>query len=178
MNRNFPKILKYSFIKLSLIPINLWIISTFVFILLRIAPGDPVDAILGTSANKVSRELLREKLGLNDSLINQYTNYLNDLLQLNLGDSLSNQEPVISIISKSLPASIELGFFGIIIAALLGFPLGYLGLKNKDQKYDYISRIISIGSYAIPPFWGAMIAQLIFSIYFRIFPIIYNSFSI
>ena len=72
MSRNLYKLFNYSLLKISLIPLMLWIISSLVFILLRVAPGDPVDAILGTGANEVSREILRNKLGLNESLINQY----------------------------------------------------------------------------------------------------------
>ena len=171
MSRNLKKLLNYSLLKLSLIPLMLWLISTLVFILLRIAPGDPVDAILGSGANEATREMLRSKLGLNESLLNQYLTYINDILHLNFGESLSTQEPVLNIILKSLPASLELGIFSIFFAILIGFPLGFLGLINKGKKGDYIARIIGISSYAIPPFWGAMLAQLIFSVYFRVFPI-------
>ena len=171
MSRDLNKLLNYSLLKISLIPLMLWIISTLVFILLRVAPGDPVDAILGSGANEVSRELLRDKLGLNQSLINQYLNYINNILHLNFGESLSTQEPVLNIILNSLPASLELGLFSIFFAILIGFPLGFLGLRYKGKKKDYIARVIGISSYAIPPFWGAMLAQLIFSVYFRVFPI-------
>ena len=171
MSRDLKKLLNYFLLKISLIPLMLWIISTLVFILLRIAPGDPVDAILGSGANEASRELLRYKLGLNESLLSQYYSYINDILHLNFGESLSTQEPVLNIILKSLPASLELGIFSIFFAILIGLPLGFLGLKNKGKKGDYIARIIGISSYAIPPFWGAMLAQLIFSVYFRVFPI-------
>ena len=60
----------------------LWIISSLVFILLRIAPGDPIDAILGTRANEFARESLRIKLGLDKPLINQYLEYLNNLIKV------------------------------------------------------------------------------------------------
>ena len=171
MSRDLKKLFNYSLLKISFIPLMLWIISTLVFILLRVAPGDPVDAILGSGANDVSREILRNKLGLNESLINQYFSYINDILHLNFGLSLSNQEPVLNIIIKSLPASLELGFFSILSAMLIGFPSGLLGLRNKGKKTDYAVRIFGIASYAIPPFWGAMLAQLIFSVYYSIFPI-------
>ncbi len=171
MRNNIKNIFNYAFIKFSLIPINLWIISSLIFILLRIAPGDPIDAILGSGADQEARELLRIKLGLNQTIQIQYINYLKNLVNLNLGDSLSNQQPVIEIINNALPATIELGLFSIFIAMFIGFPLGYLGLKNKNKKYDYISRIIGISSYAIPPFWGAMMMQLIFSVIFRMLPI-------
>ena len=171
MSRDLNRLFKYCLLKLSLIPLMIWIISTLVFILLRVAPGDPVDAILGSGADELSRQVLREKLGLSDSIFNQYFNYINNILHLNFGLSLSTQEPVLNIILKSLPASIELGIFSIINASLIGFPLGFLGLINRGKKIDYIVRIIGIASYAIPPFWGAMLAQIIFSVYLNIFPI-------
>jgi len=138
---------------------------------LRVAPGDPVDAILGSGADEVSREFLRNKLGLNEPLINQYFSYIKNILHLDFGQSLSTQEPVLNIIIKSLPASLELGFFSIFSAILVGFPLGLLGLRNRGKKTDYIARILGISTYAIPPFWGAMLAQLLFSVFFNIFPI-------
>jgi len=171
MKSNIKNIFNYAIIKISLVPLNLWIISSLIFILLRIAPGDPIDAILGSGADQEARELMRIKLGLNQSIAIQYINYLKDLINLNLGVSLSNQEPVIQIIRNALPATIELGFFSILVAIFIGFPIGYLGLKNKNKKYDYISRIIGISSYAIPPFWGAMMMQLIFSVILRLLPI-------
>ena len=171
MSKNYTKIIKYTFLKVSLIPLSLLIISTLVFILLRVAPGDPVDAILGSGADDIAREALRTRLGLNESIISQYYNYIEKLIHFDLGNSLSNQEPVINIIRNSLPASLELGFVSIIIAILIGLPIGYWGLNNKNKSSDYISRIFGISTYAIPPFWGAMMAQLIFSVILRIFPI-------
>ena len=150
MSREINKLLNYSFLKITLIPLMLWIISTLVFILLRVAPGDPVDAILGTGADELSREILRNKMGLNESLLTQYLIYIKNILHLNLGVSLSTQEPVLKIILKSLPASLELGFFSVLSAIIIGFPLGFLGLMNKGKKGDYIVRIIGIASYAIP----------------------------
>ena len=116
MKSNLKNVFNYTLIKISLIPLNLWIISSLIFILLRIAPGDPIDAILGSGADQEARELMRNKLGLNQSLHIQYINYLKNLINFNLGDSLSNQEPVIKIIRNSLPATIELGLFSILIA--------------------------------------------------------------
>ena len=171
MSKDYNKLIKYSALKVSLIPLSLLIISTLVFILLRVAPGDPVDAILGSGADETARELLRSKLGLNKSLISQYFSYLEKLIHFDLGESLSNQEPVINIIKKSLPASLELGITSIIIAIFIGLPIGFWGLNNKNKKSDYVSRILGISTYAIPPFWGAMMAQLIFSVILRIFPI-------
>jgi len=130
MSRNLNKLLNYSLLKISLIPIMLWIISSLVFILLRVAPGDPVDAILGSGADEVSREFLRNKLGLNEPLINQYFSYIKNILHLDFGQSLSTQEPVLNIIIKSLPASLELGFFFNIKCHTNRLPIGINWLKK------------------------------------------------
>ena len=113
--------------------------------------------ILGSGADEVSRELLRNKLGLNEPLINQYFSYIKNILHLDFGQSLSTEEPVLNIIIKSSPASLELGFFSILSATLIGFPLGLLGLRNRGKKTDYIARILGIATYAIPPFWLSLI---------------------
>ena len=149
----------------------LWIISTLVFILLRIAPGDPVDAILGTRANEFARASLRIKLGLDKPLINQYLEYLNHLLHGNLGVSLNTQQPVKVIISKALPASIELALFAILIASLVGYLIGFLGAINPEGRIDFFGRIFGISTYALPPFWAAMLIQIIFAVLLGWLPI-------
>ena len=149
----------------------LWIISSLIFIFLRIAPGDPVDAILGTRANEFARESLRIKLGLDKPLVNQYFEYLNNLIHGNLGISLNTQEPVKIIISKALPASLELAIFAILIASLLGYLIGFLGAVKPEGKIDFIGRIFGISTYALPPFWAAMLIQIIFAVLLGWLPI-------
>ena len=165
------ELLKYIISRLALLPIMLWIISSLVFILLRIAPGDPVDAILGTRANEFARESLRIKLGLDKPLINQYLEYLNDLIHGNLGLSLNTQEPVKVIISKALPASIELAIFSILIASIVGYLIGFFGAIKPEGKIDFFGRIFGIGTYAIPPFWAAMLVQIFFAVLLGWLPI-------
>ncbi len=149
----------------------LWIISTLVFILLRIAPGDPVDAILGTRANEFARASLRIKLGLDKPLINQYLEYLNHLMHGNLGVSLNTQQPVKLIIYKALPASIELAIFAILIASLVGYLIGFSGAIKPEGRIDFLGRIFGIGTYALPPFWAAMLIQIIFAVLLGWLPI-------
>ena len=165
------ELLKYVLSRLALLPIMLWIISSLVFILLRIAPGDPVDAILGTRANEFARESLRIKLGLDKPLINQYLEYLNQLMHGNLGISLNTQEPVKVIISKALPASIELAILAILIASLIGYLIGFSGAIKPEGKIDFFGRIFGISTYALPPFWAAMIIQIIFAVLLGWLPI-------
>ena len=149
----------------------LWIISSLVFILLRIAPGDPVDAILGIRANEFARESLRIRLGLDKPLINQYLEYLNNLIHGDLGISLNTQEPVKAIISKALPASIELAIFAILIASFIGYLIGFLGAVKPEGRIDFFGRVFGISTYALPPFWAAMLVQIIFAVLLGWLPI-------
>ena len=79
----------YLLSRLALVPVMLWLIASLVFLLLRVAPGDPIDALLGPRAPQAAREALRQQLGLDQSLPVQYGQYLNDLLHGQLGTSLT-----------------------------------------------------------------------------------------
>jgi len=170
MNRS-RSLLKYSITRLALAPIMLWLISSLVFLLLRVAPGDPVDAILGNRADSAAREALRIKLGLNKPLILQYLNYINNLIHGDLGQSLNNQESVSKLIAKTLPASIELGIAAIVIALLIGLAVAFIGIAKPEGKTDLAGRLFGIGTYALPPFWIAMLIQILFSVILGWLPI-------
>ena len=87
-------LLRYMATRLALAPLMLWLIATLVFLLLRVAPGDPVDAVLGSRAPEEVKARLREQLGLDQPLWHQYMDFLGGLLNGNLGEALINQEPV------------------------------------------------------------------------------------
>ena len=82
------ELLRYSATRLGLAPVMLWLIATLVFLLLRVAPGDPVDAVLGSRAPAAAKAAMRARLGLDQSLLDQYLSYLQGLLQGDLGLSL------------------------------------------------------------------------------------------
>jgi peptide/nickel transport system permease protein len=81
-----------------------------------------------------------------------------------LGTSLSSQEPVTTIIGRSLPASLELGLVALLLAALLGLAVGFSGIARPEGKVDLAGRLFGIGTYALPPFWAAMVMQLVFAV--------------
>jgi len=150
--------------RLALVPLMLWLISSLVFLLLRVAPGDPIDALLGSRAPEEARAALRHQLGLDQPLLRQYGSFLAHLLRGDLGTSLSSQEPVTTIISRSLPASLELGTVALLLAALLGLAVGFSGIARPEGKVDLAGRLFGIGTYALPPFWAAMVMQLLFAV--------------
>lgn len=157
-------LLRYLGARLALAPVMLWLIASLVFLLLRVAPGDPVDALLGPKAPAAARAALRHQLGLDLPLPVQYGHFLGKLLHGDLGTAQASQEPVAEIIRASLPASLELGLVALIIAAVLGLAVGFSGIARPEGKLDLAGRLFGIGTYALPPFWAAMVVQLVFAV--------------
>ncbi|MFN6339270.1 MAG: ABC transporter permease [Cyanobacteriota bacterium] len=157
-------LLSYVAARLALVPVMLWLIASLVFLLLRVAPGDPIDALLGSRAPEAARAALRQQLGLDQPLLAQYGGFLSHLSRGDLGTSLSNQEPVTTLIARSLPASLELGVVALGIAALVGLAVGFSGIARPEGKVDLAGRLFGISTYALPPFWAAMVMQLVFAV--------------
>ena len=157
--------------RLLLAPVMLWLIATLVFLLLRVAPGDPVDALLGNRASALAREQLRAQLGLDQPLLVQYGQFLADLLHGDLGSSLRNSQSVREIVSAALPATVELGITALLIAVVLGLAVGFSGVAKPEGKLDLSGRLYGIGTYALPVFWAAMVLQLIFAVGLGWFPV-------
>ena len=164
-------LLRYLAARLALAPLMLWLISSLVFLLLRLAPGDPIDALLGTRAPESARAALRAQLGLDQPLLQQYGTFLGKLLHGDLGASLTNQEPVTALIRQSLPASLELGVVALLLAAAVGLAVGFSGIARPEGKLDFAGRLYGIGTYALPPFWAAMVVQLVFAVWLGWLPV-------
>jgi peptide/nickel transport system permease protein len=164
-------LLRYLGARLALAPLMLWLIATLVFLLLRVAPGDPIDALLGPKAPPAARAALRAQLGLDQPLLSQYAHFLGDLLHGNLGLSQASKEPVLGIIQGSLPASLELGVVALLLAALFGLAVGFSGIARPEGKLDLAGRLYGIGTYALPPFWAAMVLQLVFAVWLGWLPV-------
>jgi peptide/nickel transport system permease protein len=165
------ELLRYLAARLALAPLMLWLIATLVFLLLRVAPGDPIDALLGPRAPEAARAALRSQLGLDRPLPVQYGQFLSHLLQGDLGQSLNSKEPVAAIIRDSLPASLELGVVALLLAALVGLAVGFSGIARPEGKVDLAGRLYGIGTYALPPFWAAMVVQLVFAVWLGWLPV-------
>ena len=158
------ELLRYGATRLVLAPVMLWLISSLVFLLLRVAPGDPVDAVLGSRAPADAKAQIREQLGLDMPLSDQYFDFINRLIHGDLGTALINQEPVRHIIAHALPASLELSITALILAAVSGLAVGFSGIARPEGKLDLAGRFYGIGTYALPPFWVAMLLQLLFAV--------------
>ncbi|MBM5802773.1 MAG: ABC transporter permease [Cyanobacteria bacterium K_DeepCast_35m_m2_155] len=165
------RLLRYVLARLALAPVMLWLLATLVFLLLRLAPGDPVDALLGTRAPAAARAALRAQLGLDQPLLGQYGGFLIKLLKGDLGLTLTNQQPVTEVIGQTLPASLELGAVALVLAAVVGLAVGFSGIARAEGRLDLAARLYGIGTYALPSFWLAMVAQLVFAVWLGWLPV-------
>lgn len=162
----------YILARLLLAPLMLWTITTIVFLLLRATPGDPVDVILGPRAPEAAKIAMREQLGLAAPLWQQYLKYMGDLFSFNLGTSLTSRgQTVVTIIQQYFPATVELAFFSLLIAVVVGVGIGILSASRPNSLFDAGGRLFGIVTYAIPLFWLGMLLQLVFAVQLRWFPL-------
>jgi peptide/nickel transport system permease protein len=162
----------YILARLLLAPLMLLTIASVVFLLLRATPGDPADAILGTRAPEAAKTALREQLGLTKPLIVQYFDYLASLLHFDLGSSLTSRGlPVWDVIQQYFPATVELAFFSMIVAVVVGVGIGAIAASKSGTFFDIFGRLFGIITYSLPLFWVGMVLQLIFSVQLGWFPL-------
>lgn len=156
---------------LSTIP-TLFGVLVIVFVMIRVAPGDPALAILGDNASQESLNAFRERMGLNDSMIVQFWNFLGDLLTGSLGTSMVSGKPVIAAVMDVLPYTLELAFGGIFFGIIIGVPLGIISALWRNGWLDYFLRVVSLLGLSFPAFLTAILLILWLSIEWRIFPVI------
>jgi peptide/nickel transport system permease protein len=139
-------------------------VITLVFLLIHLVPGDPVEAMLGESATPADQEALRHSLGLDQPLFTQWWQYITNLAHGNLGQSLYTKEPISDMLLERFPATLELAFFGLLVAVLLALPLGSIAALRKDSVYDHGAMVFSLLGVSIPNFWLGPMLILLFSL--------------
>ena len=145
---------------LLMIPM-LWVVLTLVFLLLRIAPGDPVSASVGGRLSEEEQDRRREQLGLDRPLIVQYLEYLGSVVRLDFGRTLSDNRPVTDLIIDNGGATLTLTVGAFLIALLVGIPAGLLAGRRRDSATDVVLRLGGIVTYATPIFVTGLIMVLI-----------------
>lgn len=148
---------------LLLVPV-LWGVVTLVFLLLHLIPGDPVDLMLGDQAVATDRDALRQALGLDRPLLEQYGAYLGGLLQGDLGQSIHSQTAVSAEIWARFPASFELMVGGLTIALCIALPLGILAALRPGSWIDGGAMAVSFLGVSIPNFWLGPLLILAFAV--------------
>lgn len=145
-------------------------VTVIVFLLLQLVPGDPARAILGQGATEEAIDNLREELGLNASLVNQYFAYLGNLFSGDFGTSISQGVPVMEILAPKLGNTAILAVAALLIAVVIGVPLGVIAASRQHSLFDRIAMAISLGGASLPVYWAALVMVAGFSLGLGWFP--------
>ncbi|MCL1948548.1 MAG: ABC transporter permease [Turicibacter sp.] len=149
---------------LALIPVMLGV-SLIIFTMMYFTPGDPAAMMLGESAPPEQREALREELGLNDPFWIQYGNWLRGIvLEGDIGTSYTTRRDVADEIMDRFPATLQLAVSGVVVAVVLGVPIGIISATRQYSIFDNVSMFVALLGVSMPNFWMAMLLILLFAV--------------
>lgn len=170
MNQTGPSLKRYAITRLALVVPMVFILLTLVFLLMRVAPGNPVSAALGGHAPPAVIKSISHQLGYDKPVYVQYAHYLGQIIRGNFGTTISDRRSVGSIILVNGAATLELTFFALIVAIVVGVLVGLLSGRFRDSPIDAGGRLFGIIVYATPVFFLGMLAQLVFGIWLNWLP--------
>ena len=144
-------------------------VGTTVFLLVFLS-GDPVMLMVPMNATREEIEALREALGLNQPLWVQYGRYMIRAVQGDFGLSIKAGQPAVNLVLERIPATLELGIAGMVLATVVGMTVGIVSALRRDSWIDAFGRLLALGSQAMPIFWLGLILIIIFSVKLRLLP--------
>src|SRR5262249_40569867 len=163
--------LKYVQRRLLIAIPTVWGVTTIVFFLMRILPGDPAQLMLsstGGSSEQIAR--LRESLGLNDPLLVQYAHFVGGVLHGDLGPSFRSNLPVTEQIREQVPSTLRLTVASMLIATILGVVLGIASAVWKHSWVDSVAMSVAMLGICVPTFWLGLVLIFFFSFRLHWFP--------
>jgi peptide/nickel transport system permease protein len=154
---------------LTVIPVFLGV-SVLVFGFVRLIPGDPATVMLGERATKENVALVRERLGLNLPVHQQYLLFLSHALRGDLGTSVLRGEKVTTELIRRFPATIELTLGAILVALIVGIPAGVISAVRRGSLFDAVSMLGALTGVSMPIFWLGLMMIFLFSVVLRVLP--------
>jgi peptide/nickel transport system permease protein len=157
---------------------SLWALPTmfavlvFIFLVMRVLPGDPAYAILGDEAPPEALEQFRHNWGLDRPLPQQFANYMGGLMTGDLGLSMANRQPILPQLLRAMPYTLDLTIAGSSIGLLFGIPLGVLTARHRNSSVDYVGRIVSLAGLSVPSFYLGILLIYFLSFKYQWFPVI------
>ena len=148
-------------------------VSILVFFAIRLVPGDAITATLGTEAGMLTetqRQALERYYGLDKPALQQYFVWLGEAVQGNLGFSIRHGKAVTQLIYERFPLTLELALFAIIIALVIGIPIGLISALRQNSFFDILGRFLALVGLAVPNFLIGTLIIFALSVYFRILP--------
>jgi peptide/nickel transport system permease protein len=152
-------------------PPTLFGLVLIVFAISHVIPSDPARVMAGENAPAEQVQTLRHKYGLDLPLPRQFVRYVGDVATGNMGTSLFTQRPVAEDLWSRLPATLELALYAIVIAVVVGVPLGVVAALRRNSLLDHVVRLATVTGLAMAAFWLAILLQLTFSMWLGVTPV-------
>ncbi len=164
------KLLRFIIVRFLLIFPTILILVTMVFVLMRTI-GDPITAALGgrLPADQLAARI--EEAGYNRPIIVQYFEYLGQIFTGNFGTTLTDHQPVVDLLVRYGGATLELALCALVVAFVVGIPLGMLAAYFRDKFPDAVLRVMAILFYATPVFFAGLMLKLVFSVWLGWLPV-------
>ena len=147
----------------------LFAMSVFVFLMIRLVPGDPVRAMLGFRSTDENVAVVRAELGLDRPIVEQYVSWIGGVLQGDLGRDFISDAPLTELLAQRLPVTLELTIFAMGLAVLIGVPLGALA-ATRGRWTGRATSVFVVGAISVPDFWLGIMLVLLFSGTFHLLP--------
>jgi len=140
----------------------LWVMSVFVFLIIRLVPGDPVRTMLGFRATPANMAEVRHRLHLDQPLLTQYVSWARDLLHGDLGQDLVSRAPLSQLLAQRLPVTLELTVLSMVLAIAVGVPLGVQAAVGGRWAKRLTDGFVVLG-ISVPDFWLGIMLVLLFA---------------
>ncbi|HEY5225002.1 MAG TPA: ABC transporter permease [Microbacteriaceae bacterium] len=163
-------LVRYLVIRFLLIFPTIFILVTLVFILMR-TTGDPITAALGGRLTPAQLAVRIHEAGYDRPLIVQYFQYIGNIASGNFGTTTSDHLPVTQVLLSYGAATLELAFYALVVAFIVGIPLGMLAAYIRDKWGDAVLRVFAILCYATPVFFAGLLLKLIFAVWLGWLPV-------
>ena len=151
---------------------TIFALTVILFAMIKAVPGDPAQIMLGDRASPEALEAVRKDLGLDQPYWTQYGNFIKRLIvDGDLGRSIRSDEKIASIIQAKLPATVELALGAMIVACLLGIPIGMIAAFKPGSIFDFSAMFGAVVGVSMPVFWLGLLLMLFFGLELGLFPI-------
>jgi ABC-type dipeptide/oligopeptide/nickel transport system permease component len=157
--------------RIAWMPPTLFGLVLIVFAISHVVPADPARIMAGENATPEQVTKVRHQFGLDLPLPVQFAHYVRDVVTGDMGTSLFTQRPVADDLLQRLPATFELAIYSMVLAVVIGVPLGVGAALHRNSILDHMVRIVTIGGLAMAAFWLAILLQLLFSMWLGLTPV-------
>ncbi|MGW2326073.1 ABC transporter permease [Streptomyces sp. NPDC001700] len=150
--------------------LTIFLTLSTVFVLVRMAPGDPAAALAGPNPSSADLARIREQFGLDQSLLTQYGVFLRDLFTGDLGTSYSFHAPAFEVVFDRVPYTITLALSAILLTTLVAVPLGVWMARRADTKRELGANVLTIAGQSMPDFWTGVMLLTVFAVLMPVLP--------